>query len=79
MVFTGWLFELLSGSSNGRLVLATVLSYLSAYLPACLPVSVVRFNSGGTIRINQSLRSGRPLLWPFAGGTFGWWLSGVPP
>src|SRR5271170_1361215 len=39
VVFAGWLFELSSsGSGNGRLVLATVLSpaCLSACLPACL-------------------------------------------
>src|SRR6266568_3333274 len=41
VVFAGWLFKpLSSGFGNGRLVLATVLSYLSAYLPASLPVSV---------------------------------------
>ena len=38
VVFAGWLFKRSSsGSSNGRLVLVTVLSYLSAYLPAYLP------------------------------------------
>ena len=38
VVFAGWLFERSSsGSGNGRVVLATVLSYLPAYLPTCLP------------------------------------------
>src|ERR1700679_2100524 len=38
VVFVAWLFKWLSSSSgNGRLVLATVLSYLPAYLPICLP------------------------------------------
>jgi len=51
VVFAGWLFEPSSSSSgNGRLVLATVLSYLSAYLPACLPVSV---SVSGSIRGEQ--------------------------
>src|SRR6266702_4669121 len=53
VVFAGWLFEpSSSGFGNGRLVLATVLSYLSAYLPACLPVSV-SVSVSGSIRGEQ--------------------------
>jgi hypothetical protein len=41
VVFAGWLFERSSsGSGNGRLVLATVLSYLPAYLPVSVSDSI---------------------------------------
>ena len=84
MVFAGWCSNgrrLVLGrssgsrtfvsSGDGRLVLATVLSYL----PACVSVW---FNSGGAAQLKALIDLNRS-LWPFAGCTFEWWLSRAPP